>query len=129
MVGTVQNTTLNRTVHLSNIIRAQYATGRITLPQDGGLAARFKHVQGVPATGPGGGYPVSKLQMIDMLVERLVQLKGKSYPLELEKSTNQDELIQRFSAELARSIRNADRISPSITSGIVQPGLLLNLVA
>ena len=68
--------TINRTVHLSNIIRAQYATGRIALPQNGGLYARFKHVQGVPAQRADGGYSISKLKMIDMLVERLVQLKG-----------------------------------------------------
>lgn len=130
MVGITQNATLNRTVHLSNIIRAQYASGRISLPQEGGLAARFKHVQGVPASGPGAGYSVSKLQMIDILVERLVQLKGRAYPLEVQKAqSDTDAMIGKLSTELARGISQADRISPSLSSGIAERGMLFSLVA
>ena len=130
MVSIATHNTVNRTVHLSSIIRAQYSTGRIMLPQNGGLYSRFKHVQGVPAQTPHGGYSVSKLQMIDLLVERLVQLKGQSAAsLSRGNEARPDALISRYAAQLAQSLRAADSLSPSVTAGIAELGLLFNLVA
>jgi len=130
MVSIAAHNTVNRTVHLSNIIRAQYASGKIALPQNGGLYSRFKHIQGIPANSSDGGFSVSKLRMIDLLVERLVQLKGSSVmPLSSGGDTDQDALISRYAGELAQSLRAADSISPSVTAGIAEPGLLFNLVA
>ncbi len=130
MVRIATHNTVNRTVHLSSIIRAQYSTGRIVLPQDGGLYSRFKHVQGVPAEAAGGGYSVSKLQMIDLLVERLVRLRGQSVTSRSrEDEAGPDALISRYAAQLAQSLRAADSLSPSVTAGIAEPGLLFNLVA
>ena len=51
--------TLNRTVQLSNIIRAQYSSGRIALPVNNGMYTRLKHVEGVPTRSPGQGFPPS----------------------------------------------------------------------
>ena len=130
MVSIASQSTVNRTVHLSSIIRAQYAPGKIALPQNGGLYSRFKHVQGVPALSSGGGYSVSKLQMIDLLVERLVQLKRHSVTtLSRGDGADQDGLISRYAGELAQSLRTAENISPSVTAGIAEPGLLFSLVA
>jgi hypothetical protein len=130
MVSIATHTTVNRTVHLSNIIRAQYASGRIALPQNGGLYSRFKHIQGVPAQSSDGGYSVNKLRMIDQLVERLVRLKGHA-----PAATNQagdsdpDALIAKYAADLAKVLHAADTISPSVTAGMASPGMLFNLVA
>ncbi|MBU8913545.1 MAG: hypothetical protein KOO61_05930 [Spirochaetales bacterium] len=122
--------TVNRTIHLSNIIRAQYAQGKIALPQSGGLYSRFKHIQGVPAQAVGGGYSVSKLQMIDLLVERLIQLRGSSVMSSSPGGgADQDTLISRYAGELAQTLRAADSISPSVTAGIAEPGMLFSLVA
>ena len=137
MVGTAAQNTVNRTVHLSNIIRAQYSTGRIALPLSGGAYARLKHVQGIPAQTAGGGYSISKLRMIDILVERLVQLKGKSAAhlsgsegsLEGAASGDPDALLAQYADQVARSFRAANAISPSLTSGLAEPGLLFSLVA
>ena len=130
MVNVVTHNTVNRTVHLSSIIRAQYAPGKITLPQNGGFYTRFKHIQGVPARSAEGGYSVSKLQMIDLLVERLVSLKGHSVAsLSHGGDADQNALISRYAGELAQSLRAADSISPSVTAGIAEPGLLFSLVA
>lgn len=130
MVSISTQNTVNRTVHLSNIIRAQYSTGKIVLPQNGGLYIRFKHIRGIPAQTAGGGYSVSKLQMIDLLVERLIQLKGNSAAAFSRRGeADQDAKISEYAAELAQSLRVADSISPSVTAGIVEPGLLFSLVA
>lgn len=130
MVRIAAHDTVNRTVHLSSIIRAQYSTGRIALPQNGGLYSRFKHIQGVPAQSSDGGYSVSKLQMIDQLVERLVRLKGNGATSTTQAGdSGPDALFTQYAAELARTIRAADAISPSVTAGMAGPGLLFNLVA
>lgn len=130
MVRGVASTAVNSTVHLSNIIRAQYANGRIALPVHGNLYTRFKHVQGVPASTSNGGYSVSKLRMIDLLVDRLVKLKGHSVMKLTEDQTgDHDTLISQFAGELSRSLRSADAISPSVTAGIAERGMLVNLVA
>ena len=68
--------------------------------------------------------------MIDLLVERLVSLKGHSVTsLSQGGDADQDALISRYAGELAQSLRAADNISPSVTAGIAEPGLLFNLVA
>ena len=138
MASITAYSSINRTVHLSNIIRAQYAPGRIALPVSGGVYARLKHVQGVPAQSAEGGYSISKLRMIDILVDRLVQLKGKA-AASLSASATQadgvvatddlDALIAEYAGDVAASLRTADAISPSMSSGIAQPGQLFSLVA
>ena len=68
--------------------------------------------------------------MIDLLVERLVQLKGHSVTaMPRGDGADQDGLISRFAGELAQSLRAAENISPSVTAGIAEPGLLFSLVA
>jgi hypothetical protein len=133
MVGLNAQTPVNRTVHLSNIIRAQYAQGRISLPQNGGLYTRFKHVQGVPSGQSGAGYSISKLRMIDLLVERLVRLKGESAAPTPEVAasdiTDQDALIQQYASRLTDALRSASSISPSMTAGIAESGMVIDLVA
>jgi hypothetical protein len=68
--------------------------------------------------------------MIDVLVERLVQLKGRSYPLEAgQGETDTDALIQKFSTDLAQSLRKAESVSRSMTAGLAHAGMLFDLVA
>jgi hypothetical protein len=122
--------TLNRTVNLSNIIRAQYASGRIALPVNNGPYTRLKHVEGIPARSAGEGFPVSKLRMIDYLVDRLVRLKGR--PMESvrpENDAHADRLIARYAAELSSTLRNASSAGLSYAAGVVETGVLVNLVA
>lgn len=125
----------NSTVHLSNIIRAQYANGRISLPQNGGLFTRLRHVQGVPSQWHDGGYSVSKLRMIDLLVERLVRLKGEhaagaSGGTVTGAETNVDALLNDYAAQVSSALKNAEtNVAPSITAGIVESGMLFDLVA
>jgi len=139
MAAIAAHSSINRTVHLSNLIRAQYAPGRIALPVSGGVYARLKHVQGVPAQTADGGFSISKLRMIDILVDHLVQLKGKAgstgtgsvsdASTAVGSSDDMDELIARYAQEVASTLRAADSISPSVTSGLAQPGMLFSLVA
>ena len=122
--------TINNTIHLSNLIRAQYSPGRIALPTSGAMYTRLKHVQGVPTHTPDGGYSVSKLRMIDTLVDRLIQLKGQSMESPSPQSDAEAEaMLSRYAQELSTTLNNATPLSQSFRVGLVQPGMLLDLVA
>ena len=130
MVSISTNHTVNSTIHLSNIIRAQYATGRITLPQNGGLYSRFKHIQGIPSSSSDGGYSVNKLRMIDLLVDRLIRMKGNgAQEMNRAGSGDPDELFTRYAEELAATIRKTDAVSPSVAASVAGRGLLFDMVA
>jgi len=120
--------TLNRTVQLSSIIRAQYSPGRIALPVNGGMYTRLKHVEGVPARGAGEGFPVSKLKMIDFLVDRLTRLRNE--PVETVRPANEaqaQQLINDYARELSTALRSAG--TQPYTAGIAESGVILDLVA
>ncbi|MFW5684218.1 MAG: hypothetical protein ACOC1I_05155 [Spirochaetota bacterium] len=128
MIG-VQAQHAARSVHLASILRAQYSSGKISLPIDGGLYARFRHVQGVPSTSS-GGYSISKLQMIDLMVERLVQLRGE--PVSVPRPSTDAEaarVVESLAGDLHDAIRNASTSRGSYAHGIAETGLLLNMVA
>ena len=116
-------------VHLSSILRAQYSSSKLALPVDSGVHARLKHVQGIPSPG-GGGYSLTKLQMIDLMVERLVQLRGK--PVVAPVASNDEEAFQALASlagELHRALESVHTSRGSFAAGMVEPGLFVNLVA
>ena len=123
-------TTINSTIHLSNLIRAQYSPGRIALPTSAGMYTRLKHVQGVPSQIAGAGYSVSKLQMIDLLVERLVQVKGQ--PMESPTPSSDaeaDAMVMDYAQQISHALSSANSLAQSFSVGLAEPGLILNLVA
>jgi len=132
MVGAVDSSI--RTVQLSSIIRAQYSPAKISLPVDSMLYARLKHVQGVPTEGLGvdakgsSGYSLSKLQMIDLMIERLTRLKGQH----IEVPRIEDEAgkwVATLSGELSAAFRAAQVSGHSFAAGLSGVGLLFDLVA
>lgn len=123
-------TTINSTIHLSNLIRAQYSPGRIALPTSAGMYTRFKHVQGVPAQVAGAGYSVSKLQMIDLLVDRLVQLKRQPMESPSPRSDAEaDAMVVQYAQQISEALSSANPLAQSFSVGLAEPGLVLNLVA
>ena len=123
-------TTINSTIHLSNLIRAQYSPGRIALPTRAGMYTRLKHVQGVPTQIAGAGYSISKLRMIDLLVDRLVRLKGQ--PMESPTVTSDaeaDALVMDYAHQISQALSSASPLAQSFSVVLAEPGLILNLVA
>lgn len=125
----LQSSRAARSVQLTSILRAQYSSGKISLPIDGGVYARFKHVQGVPSQSS-GGYSLNKLQMIDLMVDRLVRLRGEH----VEARTPQDDadagaIIDSLVRDLQNALHAVDTSRGSFAAGIVESGLLFDLVA
>lgn len=118
-----------RSVQLNSILRAQYAAGKISLPIDGGVYARFKHVQGVPSNGD-GGYSLSKLQMIDIMVERLVRLSNREAPaIRTGSESEADAMLESVARDLSIAVHRAETPQGSFAAGLLESGMLFSLVA
>lgn len=124
MSGVQAATSPARAIQLSSILRAQYSTSKVSLPVDGGVYARFRHVQGVPSSGTQGGFTLNKLQMIDMMVERLIRLQGEGFtpPTGADDSST----FARLAEELHNALQESGEIRSTYSAGIAQSGLLLD---
>lgn len=126
----IQAQSAGRSLQLVSILRAQYSSGKISLPLDGGLYARLKHVQGIPSHTGRAGFSLTKLQMIDLMVDRLVRLRGE--PRSVPKPTNDAEAsdtLQSLARELHDTLSRSRVGGGSFASGLAEAGLLVNLVA
>jgi len=76
----IQGVSISKSLSVANLIRAQYSSGRISLPvsRNQSLYARFKHIWGFPAAEQGEGFTLSKLRVLDRLIERLNKLQGQN---------------------------------------------------
>ncbi len=115
---------------VTNIIRAQAAMGRISIPVRGNLYTRFEHVLGVPAADQQQGLSLMRLKMIDSMLDRYVSRDGGSdeglYEASEEGSAEFERLIEAYRKELAHS-RFAREPFPA--AGISDGGFVLNLYA
>jgi len=129
MIGVGEQSSVARSVQLASILRAQYSSAKVSLPVNGSVYTRFKHVQGIPSNDA-GGYSVNKLRMLDLMVERLMKLRGE--PVEAPRPANDAEASDAL-VELADRIRDAlaEVQTPrgSYAAGVIESGMLLNLVA
>ena len=74
----IQGVSVSKSLNVTNLIRAQYSSGRISLPvnRNQSLYARFKHIWGFPAVNQEEGFSLSKLRVLDNLIERLNNFQG-----------------------------------------------------
>jgi len=124
----IEQSSAVRSVHLGNILRAQYSSSKVSLPVDGGVYARFKHIQGVPSAD--GGYSLNKLQMLDIMVERLMRLRGEPVETPNPHSAEEtSEALQSLAARIHDALVNAQTPRGSFAAGIVESGIFFDLVA
>jgi hypothetical protein len=129
------------TVPVTELLRPQFNAGdKIALPVDNCTPwASFRYVQGVPA-GAEGGYPVSKLLVLDTIIGSLVHLKEKSalgqVPADVGSLSDEriDGLIKELAGKLhvaANSVKPgiAESIGSSFGLAVSQTGTALNILA
>ncbi len=126
MNGITAATSPARAIQLSSILRAQYSSGKVALPVDGGVYARFRHVQGVPEAGQ-GGFSLTKLQMIDMMVERLVRLQGEGFTPPTNSADS--ELFSQIASDLHQALQGGGAIREAYTAGLAESGIFLDMYA
>lgn len=127
----IESTHLYTTVPIGDLLRARYSAGRLSLPLEQNLFMRFKHVTGIPSPD-GSGFSVSKLQLLDTLIEALKRLQGKGIRISDPGDTSPeqvDRLIETLSKELHQKIRQVAQtpFAPVLGGGKSALGLVVNL--
>jgi hypothetical protein len=108
------------------------ASGRMSLPVSPSsyIYSHFKHVSGIPAPEGTRGVAITKLQILDVLIEQLSQIrKQPGKPDSMGPSNEQiDALIEKYEGQI-KSARAANAVMPYIPAPQAPAGALFNLVA
>jgi hypothetical protein len=89
------------------------------------IYSHFRHVSGVPAPEGTRGVAISKLKILDVLIEQLSRIKGQD-PVTTENISDEriDALIDQYEQQIRSVQAQAASFSP-----MPQTGAVLNLVA
>jgi len=90
-------------IPLTHILNPGGVSGPLTLPLSQPLMfIRLKHVVGVPSPVDGQGFSISKLQILDALIDRLVRISGGDKAVEALKNPEKGKIDQAISAAKAQ---------------------------
>jgi putative AlgH/UPF0301 family transcriptional regulator len=96
------------------------------------MYSHFEHVSGVPAPDGSRGVTISKLKLLDVLIEQLNQIKkqgGKTLAMGGPVSEGQiDALIENYKTQI-RQAKAASITMPYLPSPSAQAGAVFSLVA
>ena len=111
-----------------------YSSGRIALPVAPSqfIYAQFEHVSGIPAPEGTRGVSISRLKILDVLIDQLSQLKkkpatsfGAAGPMSDERI---DALIDKYEKEIRGAFSASVRM-PYAPTPAAPAGLVVDLVA
>jgi hypothetical protein len=110
------------------------AGGRMSLPVSSAalLYSHFKHVSGVPAPEGTQGVAITKLKILDVLIEQLSQMKKRSDISPAEAGNVSEDRINALIDQYEQQLKQASAASaamPDNPSPQASAGALLNLVA
>jgi hypothetical protein len=107
--------------------------GRMSLPVSPSayIYSQFKHVAGVPAPEGTQGVAVSKLKILDVLIEQLAQIKKRpqgELTMDAPSDRQIDALIEHYESQI-RSAQAANAAMPYNPAPAAPAGAIFNLVA
>ncbi len=146
-VGNVQNN-----IYTASMLQARSVKGRVSVPVKPNLSlyARYKHVQGIPASDPHGAVPLSKVRTLNHVIDRLVQLRKDSSGVSAGKAAAEavqnpeqlqglsDEALDAMIDQMTQKLQSAvkaqgagrEGLSAGLTAGMgLQGGALFSLTA
>ncbi len=91
--------------------------------------AHFKHFIGVPSRDIASQVPVTKIRILDNLIERIVKLRGRNsedFTIQKVDEANVDPMIKALEQELRNSLIAQ---KPSFTGLFPETGMLVNTFA
>jgi hypothetical protein len=118
----------------SSYALSSYASSRLSFPvaPSAYIYAQFEHVSGVPVPEGGRGVAVSKLKILDVLIDQLSKIKQKPEPTYAAGGRlddgQVDALIEQYETQI-RGARAASAAMPYRSAPAAPAGLLFNLVA
>jgi hypothetical protein len=92
------------------------------------IYSHFRHVSGVPAPEGTRGIAISKLKILDVLIEQLGRIKQQGTTDSSNAKPVSDEQIDALIEQYEQQIRSAQAASLAATT-MPQTGLVFNLVA
>jgi hypothetical protein len=104
--------------------------GRMSLPVSPGLViySHFKHVSGTPAPEGTSGVNISRLKILDTLIEQLSKMKKQSSVDHGELSENDEKRINALIEQYQKQIKAAQAVS-FYTPAAPATGALFNISA
>ena len=99
--------TTSGTVPITDVIAVRAASGRVYLPSN--QFVHLEHISGIPSLGQdGGGYSITKLRILDSLLDRLAVLKGSRPESAAEglSDAGLDAVIDRMQYNLREALKN-----------------------
>ncbi len=139
--STTRNSGIVNSIPLGDILRPGFSGGRIAVPVDSSSPfTSFKYVAGVPSAQDGTGYPMSKLQALDVLIGRLVALRqdGIMQGLPSDLSSLSEETLGALIKDLGQKLKTAmnngiaglqDKVGISMGSTAQGTGVILDTFA
>ena len=119
-------------ISIPNIAYTTARVGKTALPVDSSslIYSHFEHVSGIPAPKGTQGVAISKLNLLDVLIGQISQIK-KGDPV-LSNLTGipesgMDALIEAYKNQIKQA-KAASQAMPYIPSPNTQPGALFNII-
>jgi hypothetical protein len=124
-VGTVPNPTFPSIGYAINASR----NGRMSLPVAPSLYiySHFKHVNGTPAPEGTRGVNISKLKILDTLIEQLSKIKKKDSNID-RPDADEEKRIDALIEQLQKQLHSARAMAP-YTPAAPATGMLFNISA
>jgi hypothetical protein len=115
-----------------NVFQAGTESGKLFVPVQPSMVmhAQFDHISGVPATPGQGGVSVSKIQILNTLIDQLVSLKAEPVSAKTTQPVNDvGELIRAYQDKLQTTLKASASNRFLLPGATPQPGQLFSIQA
>jgi hypothetical protein len=106
-------------------------SGRMSVPVNPAslIYSQFKHVSGIPAPEGTGGVTISRINILDVLIGQLAQIKKQPESNSENLPNDQlDALISKYEGQI-KAARDANRVMPYVPAPQAPLGALFSLSA
>jgi hypothetical protein len=115
-----------------NVFQAGTENGKLFVPVRPSMVihAQFDHISGVPAKGGQGGVSISKIQILNALIDQLVSLKQEPATAKTLQPTNDSdvsELIRAYQDKLQTTLKASVSNRFLLPGATPQPGQLFSI--
>ncbi len=95
------------------------------------LYSHFDHVSGFVAKNGQNGISISKIQILNTLIDHLSSIKSGKVPAAVKNSTPEqiDSLITNYQTQIRQAVKAADSVPNGVAGARPEPGVLFSINA
>ncbi len=95
------------------------------------MYSHFDHVSGFVAKNGQGGISISKIQILNTLIDHLSSIKSGKIPAAIKNSTPEqiDSLITNYQTQIRQAVQAADSVTNGVAGARPEPGALFSISA